>query len=161
MSFPFSVYASIVTAYERFVFAKAIHIVRLVINPLLMITVLTIGYKAVGMILVTTVLNLFFNILNLLYCKRRLMVKMRFSGFELSLLKVICAYSFFVFLNLIVDRLYWSTGQFLIGIYVGAVAVAIYAIGMQFVTMLCIPISTAIAGLFLPRVTQISAKESV
>ena len=58
MSFPFSVYASIITAHERFVFAKGLHLIRLVINPLLMVAVLTMGYKAVGMIAITTGLNL-------------------------------------------------------------------------------------------------------
>lgn len=160
MSFPFSVYASIITAHERFIFAKTTHLVRLAINPFMMVAVLILGYKAVGMILVTTALNLIFNILNVYYCKRHLHIKMRFSGFDIPLLKEIGIYSFFVFLNLIVDRLYWSTGQFLLGIFVGTVAVAIYAIGIQFVTMLYMPFSGAISGLFLPRVTQISIKES-
>ena len=160
MSFPFSVYVSIITAYERFVFTKSIHLIRLVINPLLMVAVLAMGYKAVGMIALTTVLNLIFNIVNLIYCKKKLQVKMRFSNFNVPLLKEIGAYSFFVFLNMIVDRLYWSTGQFLLGVLVGTVAVAIYAIGVQFVTILYIPVSSATSGLFLPRVTQISVKES-
>lgn len=160
IGFPFSVYASIITAHERFVFAKSINIMRLIINPLLMVSVLTIGYKAVGMIAVTTLLNLVFNIVNMLYCKRKLQIKMRFSGFDLPLLKEIAVYSFYIFLNMIVDRLYWGTGLFLLGVYVSTAAVAIFAIGVQFVTALYIPISSAASGLFLPRVTQISVNDS-
>lgn len=160
LSFPFSVHASIITAYERFVFAKAMHLVRLVINPLSMVAVLIFGYKAVGMIIATTVLNIFFNGLNYYYCTKYLRVKMRFSKFDFPLLKEISIYSFFVFLNLIVDRLYWSTGHFLLGIFVGTVAVAVFAIGMQFISSLYIPFSMATSGLFLPRVTQISLKEA-
>lgn len=160
ISFPFSVHASIITAYERFVFAKSMHLFRLVINPLLMVAVLMFGYKAVGMILMTTVLNIIFNGLNYFYCNKYLSVKMRFSKFDFPLLKEISVYSFFVFLNLIVDRLYWSTGQFLLGIFVGTVAVAVFAIGMQFISSLYIPFSMATSGLFLPRVTQISLKEA-
>jgi O-antigen/teichoic acid export membrane protein len=158
MSFPFSVYASIITAHERFVFAKSIHIFRQVINPLLMVAVLSLGYKAIGMIVVTTVLNIAFNLINLLYCKTNLKIKMRFSKFDRPLFKEICVYSFFIFLNLIVDRLYWNTGQFLLGMFVSTVAVATYAIGIQFITMLYMPISAATSSLFLPRITQISVK---
>lgn len=160
MSFPFSVHASIITAYERFTFAKSMHLVRLVLNPLAMISVLMFGCKAVGMIAATTVLSLLFNMLNLFYCRKYLNIKMRFSDFDAQLFREICTYSFFVFLNLIVDRLYWSTGQFLLGIFVGTVAVAVYSIGMQFVSSLYIPFSTATSNLFLPRVTQISLKET-
>lgn len=160
MSFPFSIYASIITAHERFIFAKAIHLMRLVINPLLMVTVLTLGYKAVGMIAIATVLNILINIVNMVYCKRYLHIKMRFSGFDIPLLKEIGIYSSFVFLNLVVDRLYWSTGQFLLGIFVGTSAVAIYAISVQFVTMFYMPVSTATSGLFLPRIIQINLNDS-
>ncbi len=160
MNFPFSIYSSIIIAYERFVFAKAINIMRMLINSLLVVIVLAIGYKSVGMIVVTTVFNLLFNLINLVYCRFNLQIKMRFTSFSLPLLKEIGAYSFFVFLNLIVDRIYWSSGQFLLGISVGVTAVAIYSIGIQFVTMLYMPVSGVIFNLFLPRVTQISVKES-
>lgn len=160
MSFPFSVHASIITAYERFVFAKTLHLVRLFLNPLAMVAVLVYGYKAVGMIAATTVLNLLFNVINLYYCKTRLNISLRFSGFDRPLFREICVYSFFIFLNLIVDRLYWSTGQFLLGMFVGTVAVAVYSIGLQFINSLYIPFSTATSGLFLPRVTQISLKDA-
>jgi len=158
MSFPFSVYASIITAHERFVFAKSIHIFRQVINSILMISVLCLGYKAIGMIIVTTLLNIVFNLFNLYYCKTNLKIKMRFAEFDMSLFKEISIYSFFIFLNLIVDRLYWNTGQFLLGMFVGTAAVATYAIGVQFITMLYMPISAATSSLFLPRITQISVK---
>lgn len=160
MSFPFSVYASIITAHERFVFAKTIHILRLLINPLLMVSVLALGYRAVGMIAATTILNLVFNIINLVYCRSRLHVKMRFSEFNIPLLKEIGAYSFFVFLNLIVDRMFWSSGQLLLGILAGTVAVSVYAVATQFITLLYMNLSAAMAGLFLPRVTQMSLRES-
>lgn len=160
MSFPFSVFSSVVEAYECFIFARMMRLVRLLVNPLLMVLILVMGYKAIGLVLATTVLNLCFNILNLYYCKRHLHIKMRFTAFDGGLFKEICGYSFFVFLNLIVDRLYWSTGQFLLGVFVGTAAVAIYSIGLQFVNSLYIPLSTATSGLFLPRVTQISLKEA-
>ena len=158
MSFPFSVYSSIINGYERFVYANVLRLVRLIINPLLMVIILLYGYKAVGMLAATTILNLIFNIFNIFYCKKWLNIKMIFSGFDRPLCKEVCLYSFFVFINLIVDRIYWSTGQLLLGIFLGTASVAIYAIGMQFIHALYIPFSTATSGLFLPRVTQISLK---
>lgn len=160
MSFPFSVFSSIVSGYERFIYSRLLGLVRLVVNPILMVLVLLSGYKAVGLVATTTFLNLCFNLFNFYYCKKRLNIRLRFSGFDGGLFKEICGYSFFVFLNLIVDRLYWSTGQFLLGVFVGTASVAIYAIGLQFVNSLYIPFSTATSGLFLPRVTQISIKET-
>lgn len=160
LSFPFSVFSAIIIAYERFVFAKVINLVRLIINPLLMVSVLTIGFRSVGMIFIMTVLNLIFNSVNLVYCKRHLHIKMRFTGIDYGLLKKVGVYSFYIFLGMLIDRLYWCTGQFLLGIYVGPVSVAIYAVGVQFITILYIPISSALSSLFLPMITRLSLNES-
>ena len=51
------------------------------------------------------------------------------------------------------DRIYWSTGQFVLGIYKGSVAIAIYAVAIQLESMYMM-FSTAISGVFLPKVTS-------
>ncbi|MDT9121035.1 hypothetical protein RSW84_26710, partial [Escherichia coli] len=43
-------------------------------------------------------------------------------------MKEISAYSFFVFLTIIVDRAFWSTGQFILGMLNGTKDVAVYAL---------------------------------
>lgn len=161
LSFPFSLYSSIVTAYERFIFAQGLQIVRMVINYLAMVGVLIIGYKAFGLILATTICNILYSLCNLFYCTRCLKIKMRFKPFaKTNLLREIGIYSFFIFLSMIVDRLFWSTGQFLIGIIVGATSVAVFALSMQFITAFYMPISAAVSSLFLPKVTKISIRDS-
>lgn len=57
------------------------------------------------------------------------------------------------------DRIYWSTGQFVLGIYRGAVAIAVYAVAIQLQSMFMM-FSTAISNVFLPRVTAMVAKEN-
>ena len=51
-TFPLSVFSSIVTAYQRFVFAKALNIIRIVLQPLIMTPLLIWGYKAVALVVV-------------------------------------------------------------------------------------------------------------
>lgn len=53
-TFPMSIWGSIMTAYERFVFQRIVSIVRSVLNPIIMVALLTIGYKAIAMVIVTT-----------------------------------------------------------------------------------------------------------
>ena len=54
---------------------------------------------------------------------------------------------------MIVDKVYWSTDQFILGSVTGTVAVAIYSIGSTF-NQYYMNFSTAISGLFLPKVTK-------
>ena len=158
-TFPMSIWGSIMTAYERFVFQRMVSIVRSVLNPVVMVLLLVVGYKAVAMVVVTTVFNVVTLLINWWYCKHRLKIKIRFAKFRWAFLKEVSIYSFWIFLNAIMDRIYWSTGQFVLGIYRGAVAIAVYAVAIQLQGMYMM-FSTAITSVFLPKVTAMVAKEN-
>ena len=158
-TFPMSIWGSIMTAYERFVFQRLVSIVRSVLNPVVMVLLLVIGYKAVAMVVVTTIFNVVTLLINWWYCKYRLHIKIRFSKFKWKFLKEVSIYSFWIFLNAIMDRIYWSTGQFILGVYRGSVAIAVYAVAIQLQGMYMM-FSTAISGVFLPKVTAMVARDN-
>lgn len=158
-TFPMSIWGSIMSAYERFVFQRIVSIVRSVLNPVVMILLLVVGYKAVAMVVVTTLFNVATLLVNWWYCKYRLTIKVRFAKFKWAFLKEVSIYSFWIFLNAIMDRIYWSTGQFVLGIYKGSVAIAIYAVAIQLESMYMM-FSTAISSVFLPKVTSMVTKGS-
>lgn len=65
----------------------------------------------------------------------------------MGILKEVSIYSFWLFLNAIMDRIYWSTGQFVLGMFKGAMVVAVYAIAIQ-LQGIYMSFSTAISGVF-------------
>ncbi len=156
-TFPMSIWGSIMTAYERFVFQRVISIVRSVLNPIVMLLLLVVGYKAVAMVVVTTIFNVVTLLINWWYCKYKLEINVRFAKFKWGFLKEVSIYSFWIFLNAIMDRIYWSTGQFVLGVYKGSAAIAVYAVAIQLVSMYML-FSTAIASVFLPKVTSMVTK---
>ena len=130
-TFPMSIFGSIITAYERFVFPRVVNIIRITLNTAVMICLLHMGYKAIAMVVVQTVFNVLTLILNYIYCRKELKIKMYFRKFKWGFLKEVAIYSFWIFLNVIMDRIYWSTGQFVLGAMVGTVAVAVFAVAIQ------------------------------
>ena len=158
ITFPFSLFGSIITAYEQFVFQKVLTIVRIVLNTVTMIVLLTLGYKAIAMVVVTTIFNVVTLGCNYWYCKSRLNVKLKFGDFHLGFLKEVSIYSLWIFMNAIMDRIYWSTGQFVLGAYVGTAMVAVYAVAIQLQNMY-MSFSTAISGVFLPKVTAMTVND--
>ena len=158
-TFPMSIWGSIITAYENFVFQKLVGIVRIILNPLVMIAMLLIGYRAIGMVVVTTIFNVVTLLINYWYCKKRLKIQVRFGHFQWGFFKEVSVYSFWIFLNAIMDRIYWSTGQFVLGMFKGAATVAIYAIAVQLYS-LYIGFSTSISGVFLPKITSMVTQKN-
>lgn len=159
ISFPLGVFGSIMQAYERFVFVKIVGIIRSILNPCIMLPLLYLGFGVVSMVVVQIVLNILALLINVYYCFKVLNIKFYFKEFDRGLLKEIAGYSFFIFLNIIVDKVYWSTGQFILGIVAGTLLVAVYAIAMQLNTMY-IMFSTAISGLLLPRISIMVANDA-
>lgn len=158
-TFPMSIWGSIMTAYERFIFQRIISIIRSILNPAVMIILLLFGYKAVALVVVTTIFNVATLTINYIYCKKNLKIEFSYKNFKLGLLKEASIYSFWIFLNAIMDRIYWSTGQFILGMYKGAVSVAIYAVAIQ-IQHLYTMFSTAVVSVFLPKVTSMVSTKS-
>lgn len=157
-TFPMSIWGSIIQAYEDFVFQKSLNIFRIILNTAVMICLLHFGYKAVAMVVVQTIFNVLTLVLNFIYCRRKLNIHIyfRFKHFHWGFLKEVALYSFWIFLNAIMDRVYWSTGQFVLGATVGTAAVAVFAIAIQLEGMY-MQFSTAISSVFLPKVTAMVA----
>lgn len=157
-TFPMSIWGSVIQAYEDFVFQKSLNIIRIILNTAVMICLLHFGYKAVAMVVVQTIFNVLTLVVNFIYCRRKLNIHIyfRFKHFHWGFLKEVAIYSFWIFLNAIMDRVYWSTGQFVLGAMVGTVAVAVFAIAIQLEGMY-MQFSTAISSVFLPKVTAMVA----
>lgn len=151
-------FSSIGLAHEKFIFQKVLGIVSSIINPLIMIPVFIMGYGVISMVIVTTLLNFITVLINIYYCFRVLKIKITFKKFDLNLLKEITVFSFFIFLNLIVERIYWSTDQIILGIYSGAISISIYTIGASFSGYFS-GLSAAISNVFLSKVTGMVTKE--
>lgn len=155
-TFPMSIFGSIINAYERFIFPRVINIIRIVLNTMIMIFLLEIGYKAIAMVIVQTIFNVLTLIINYVYCKRELQIKMYFRKFKWSFMKEVLIYSFWIFLNVIMDKVYWSTGQFVLGAISGTIAISVFAVAIQ-LQMMYMQFSTAISTVFLPKVTGMVA----
>lgn len=152
-TFPMSLFGSIVMAYERFVFPKVVNIIRILLNTGIMILLLEMGYRVIAMVVVQTVFNVLSLLCNYWYCKYRLHIRILFRHFRWGFLKEVSVYSLWIFLSVVMDRVYWNTGQFVLAMYVNTAAVAVFAVAIQ-LSILYMSFSTSISGVFLPKVTQ-------
>lgn len=153
ITFPLSIFNNIIVAHEKFIISKLFKILQILLQPLMMIPLLLLGYKAIAMVVVITIANVVCLLLNAVVCIKNLDVRLKFKGFDFSLLKEIFGYSFFIFLNSIIDKVNWSLDQFILGSIAGTVATAIYAVAGHLNNMY-MNFSTAISGVMLPKVTK-------
>lgn len=154
VTFPLSVFGSIISAYEKFVFQRILNIFRIILSTIVLVVVLAMGYKAVALVIVQTIFSVGTLIANLLYCRYRLHIKVWFCRFKMLLFKEIMIFSWWNFLGAIVDRIYWSTGQFILGMYCGTIEVAVFSVAITFMH-LYMAMSTSLNSVLLPRITRL------
>lgn len=159
ITFNFTIYSSIISAYEQFIFQRIMSIVNTLLKPLIMIPLLIMGYKAIVMTIVITVVNIIVLLSNYFFCKKKLDINIKFRGFDKKLFKTIFGYSFFIFLGVIVDKINWSVDQFVLGAVSGTVAVSVYAAASN-INHLFVNLSTAINSVMLPKMSKLVAKNA-
>jgi O-antigen/teichoic acid export membrane protein len=159
ISFPLAVFGSIMRAYEKFIVIKVVGITRSIMTPFITLPFLFLGYGSVVMVVITTVVNISCLLFDVYYCFKHLKISFYFGKIDYQLLKEILGYTSFIFLNIIVDQIYWNTDQFILGILTGTVSVAIFAVAMQFIIIFK-TFSTSISNLFLPRASIMVANEA-
>ena len=157
VSFPASVFNCYVTSQEKFIFQKGLIFLQRILNPFLALPLLLVGFGSVGMVLVTTVLTFAAFLSSVWYCVKKLKIRFLFNGFRFSSLKEMWAFTFFIFLNQIIDQINWNLDKYLLGRMVGTTGVAIYSLGAQINTMY-MQFSTSISNVFAPKVNRIVAE---
>lgn len=159
ISFPVSVYSSVAVAYEKYIFRRLFDMAATIVSPVLNLVVLFMGKGSIGMALVGLFIQIAYAPVFIGYCTKKLNLCIRFRNLPFSMLKDIWSFSAFVFLSTVVDMLYWSTDKVLIGALMGSVAVAVYNVGGVFTSMLQ-QMTSAISGVFTPRVTMMVVKSA-
>ena len=156
VTFPNSVFNCYVTAHEKFIFQKLLIVAQNLLNPCLTLPLLMLGYGSVAVVAVSAVLTLVVFVFNLYYCLKKLRMKFAFRGLEFGLLKEMAAFTFFIFLNQIIDQVNWAVDKFLLVRMIGPAMVTVYSVGAQ-INSLYIQMSTAVSSVFIPKVNQIVA----
>ena len=128
LSFPMSVFNTIISANEQFIFQKVINMGKTVLTPLLTIPLLFAGFKSIAVVAVTVLLTFVVDVFNILYVVKKLKNKFYFRNFEKGIFKQIFVYTTFIMINTIVGQINWNVDKVLLGRFQGTAAVAVYAV---------------------------------
>lgn len=157
ISFPMSVFSATLNAYEEFFLLKLANFIMTVFKYLVMFFLLVAGCKLVAITVVVLISSLITQCFYMVYSVRKIGIKFEFSRMKTNLTREILHFSFFIFLNLIIDFLYSNTDKLILGAVAGPVSVSIYSIGIYF-SQYFTELSTAMSGVFLPKIMDLYQK---
>lgn len=154
VSFPLGIFNSIISANEGFFYLKMVNIISSVLTHAGILAALFLGYRSVAMAVITTVVSISLKVITAFYGTMKYQIHFRFRSFDRAVLKEVFLFSFFIFLNIVIDQLYANTDKMILGALCSSAVVATYTVGVQFSSYFE-QFSTSISGVFLPKITQL------
>ena len=118
VSFPVSVFSTNISSRERFLYQRILGLLKMIITPVAGAILMVNGFGIVAVVSVTIILGLITNIFDIIYAFK-IGMRLKFKNFDFEILKDISKYSFYIFLNIIIDRIYWGTDRIIIGKFIG------------------------------------------
>lgn len=157
-SFPMCVFSSTINAYERFFFLKLVNLITVVVKYSIMVLLLRAGYKTVAITIVAALSSIIMQCVYAVYCRKKIRIKFSFKAMDRDFTREIFWFSFYIFLNLIIDFVNSNMDKLILGAVVGTTAVTVYAFGIYFQNYFQ-ELSLAMSGVFLPSIVSIYEKE--
>lgn len=157
---PGHIFSAIIQAHEKFIFLRCARLLNIILQPCLVFVVLHFKASIIALALVQTGCNLMLFAANAYYSIFKLQARFKLHKWEGKFVKEILFFSFFIFLNAIMDQVYWKTGQLILGAVIGTVAVAIYSVTVQ-LTSAYMSFSSNVSSVFLPKLSALAAQDSM
>jgi O-antigen/teichoic acid export membrane protein len=153
ISLPGNIFLGVANAYEKFIYTRGILIIKYLVRALTIFIILNFYKSAIILVVVDTIINVLYLLINFLYSKNYLNITFKFSKFNLGSIKNIFGFSIWMFILSLVSQFQWQGGQIVVGMRGGAEMVAIYSVGILLGTYYG-AFSSAISSLFLPKATK-------
>ncbi len=155
LSMPNSLFVAYMSAKERFVAQKVVQIVSNLLIPLLNLPLLLLGYGSVGVVSVTLGLTVLRLVINVVYCIKKLRIRVNFRFFNKTIFVDLLGFTFFIFLSDLVDQLNSNVDKLLLGRLQGTVAVALYSVAFNLKTQYT-SLTWLIPEMYIPRINKLA-----
>ena len=147
-----NVFTAVINAHERFIFIQGLNLIKIISQPLLVWAILAWKASALNVVLAQSVIIWGGFLCNYIYCKSKLKLSFPLQLAKSPLFKELLGFSLFVFLHIVMDQMFYRSGQLILGAVSGAQAVAIYAITIQ-VLVFAITLPSSVNNMFLPKLS--------
>lgn len=154
-----SIFDAFVLAHERFFFQQSRQLAVTLAMPFAAFALLCLGMGVIGVAIAQLVVNIALLGLNAFFCLKRLRMRFDLHRFDMALFKSIAVFSSWLFINQICELINQNVPNILLGVFSGAVAVAVFAVSIQ-IRSLFYSLSTTMSNVFIPLINHIVAESN-
>ncbi len=158
INFPLVTFNGILISHEKFIPLKSIDIAYRVFNVVFTVIALLFGGGLYALVMVHVLVGLFVLLLKFIVIKRTIPIKVNFKKTDRSIYKSIFGFSIWVTVASLAQRLVFNITPSILGIVASSAAIAVFGV-VSTIEGYTYIVSTAINGMFMPKISRIVIKE--
>lgn len=155
LSLPAMTFSAVIRGFNRYDYFYITRVVKSILRVIIIILLFKLGYGIITLFIIDFVLNQTLHFFWFIFNIRKLNLKFTLGELDQDFKKEFGTYSFFVFLNILVDQIYWRTDTILLGIFTSTQKIAVYSISQKIFTYF-MSISSSFSSAFLPKLTNMA-----
>lgn len=155
--FPARSLVGVADSRQKFAVPSFIAVCFTIVNALATLFILHYGGRSVALMSFTISAGILALLINIAYCFKGLGARIRWNQWSRTLCHSIIIFSFWMFLNQLINMLNAGTGNYIVAITQGSVPAGIYTNGLQIYAHYFM-LAGVLTALFLPRVVHMVAQ---
>lgn len=159
ISFPFQPLDGLIISGEWFIFQKSMGLVAKVLNIVLMVGALLMGYGLYSLVIVSAITGLLIIGIKLYFLQKKQPQHIAWKSFDSKLTREIFSFSLWVMVISIAQRLILNVTPSILGITSGSREIAIFSAALTIEGYIWI-FATVLGGMFLPKVSNLIYREN-
>lgn len=158
-SFPLMPVSGVIMAHQKFIFLKSLDLFYKLLSVGIIVVLLYHGGKLYALVITNGIVGVFVSILKLLYVRNKLHVKYSLRDYDRSIAKSLFKFSFWVCVILIAQRFVVNISPTILGMRASTKEISVFSLATTLEANIWM-FSSALNGLFLPKVTNLSLKDT-
>ena len=157
-TFIFSIFWSYLRAIHHFVVIEIALLIKTILSPILIISLLLLGFGSIGFVAATALVTMIIEIFVSIYAFKKGGIKIKFNNYDKSLLKEIFSYSIFIFGFELLNQFNNGVDNIVLGWTSGTEIVSVYAIGIT-ISGIILSLPNGINNVITPDINKIASSE--
>ena len=160
VNFPFVTFKGILMAYENFIPLKIADILYRLCNVLFTVIALLLGYGLYALVTVHAVVGLLMILFKFIIIRKHIPIRAKFKNTDKGIYKEIFGFSVWATVASLASRMIFDITPSILGMVASSTAIAVSGI-IRTIEGYSYTITSAINGMFMPRISRIYAGDTV
>jgi len=159
LQLPSMTFSAVIKGFNKYNYVYGTIVIKTILRAILIAIMFNMGFGLITLFSIDLITSQLLNLSWFIYNIRKLKLKFSLGQLDPEFKKEFGIYSFYVFLGVVTDLIYWKTDNILLGIFTSTKDIAVYSISQQIVNYYK-TIASGFTAAFLPKLTNMAFDKS-